>query len=512
MTSQNLTASLPSTTLKNVGHLALSRVLHMPRLIVFLSGINLILVQWVLVREMTALLLGTELVVLLVTAAYFVGLSLGYVVANRMRRSWLKPIALATLGVHLGLPIWFRLLVAWFDSISAYWAAFVVLPLLTPFLISAFYSVFLPLFADNSEATLPQLYASEVMGSGAGVLVLVVLGAAGLPAVYLVYSLCLLAIVSALGLSWRWTSLAAVLCAIWLALLPEASARSNARWYEQLHELPRGTTTLLSTYSPYQKVDVLQDPQGQRYLYLDGLLHFGTASWSRLNVLMGSVPADLLHPQQSLVVGAGSMELERFIAERGGQVTTVELDPVVVEASSRYLSEYNRINELTNRTIVVDDAKHFMATTDQQFDLIATDVPAAFAIQTATLYSVPFYEQIAKRLSPDGVLVVNLTTRLRPDRMVSRRIMASLLATFTDVYVVTSESSRLSYAYVGNHLPFDSLQLSDALRQQGEQDFIIFERQAAEAIVGDARPITLDSMDLVLEISARWIGDRLQWN
>lgn len=511
MTLHNLAASSQTIPLKNVGHLALSRVLHTPRLIVFLAGINLILVQWVLVREMTALLLGTELVVLLVTIAYFVGLSVGYVVASRIKRAWLKPIAIVTLILHLGLPIWFRLLVIWFDSLAAYWAAFVILPLLTPFLVSAFYSVFLPLFADNGEVDLPRLYTAEVLGSGVGVLILVGLGGAGLSTIYLVYSLCLLLIATALGLRWQWTVIASCLCAIWLVVLPQMNNWSNARWYEQLHTLPAGTTTLFSAYSPYQKVDVLEDPQGQRYLYLDGLLHFGTASWSRLNVLMGSVPAELLHPAQSLVVGAGSMELERFIAERGGHVTTVELDPVVVEASSRYLSDYNLRDILPNRSIIIDDAKHYMATSDQHYDLIATDVPAAFSIQTATLYSVPFYEQIASRLSPDGVLVVNLTTRLRPDRMVARRIMASLLATFDEVYVVTSESSRLSYAYVGNNLPFDSQQLNQALSEQGEQDFIIFEHPAVEALVGDARPITLDSMDLVLEISARWIGDRLQW-
>src|SRR5215813_15300229 len=38
--------------------------------IVFCGGANLILIQWVLVREMTTLLLGTELVVLLVSLSY----------------------------------------------------------------------------------------------------------------------------------------------------------------------------------------------------------------------------------------------------------------------------------------------------------------------------------------------------------------------------------------------------------------------------------------------------------
>jgi hypothetical protein len=176
------------------------RALMSPVGIVFFGGLNLILIQWVLVREMTALLLGTELVVLLVSAAYFAGLSLGYMLAGRIKRQWLAPLGIFTLIIHLTLPIWFRLLVAWLDSIHAYAAAFLILPLLTPFLISAFYSIFLPLFADNGEGQVAGLYGMELLGSGAGILILVVLGGAGLGANYIVNSISLHVILLALGM------------------------------------------------------------------------------------------------------------------------------------------------------------------------------------------------------------------------------------------------------------------------------------------------------------------------
>src|SRR5687768_3628948 len=105
---------------------------------------NLILVQWVLVREMSALLLGTELVVLLVSISYFVGLSVGYTLAGRVERTWLVPSGIVTLVLHLTLPIWFRLLAVWLGSFHAYTAQFLILPLLAPFVVSAYYSIFLP--------------------------------------------------------------------------------------------------------------------------------------------------------------------------------------------------------------------------------------------------------------------------------------------------------------------------------------------------------------------------------
>ncbi len=409
---------------------------------------------------------------------------------------------------HLSLPIWFRLLVAGLASTGAYWAAFLILPLLTPLIVSAFYSVFLPLFADNNQGQLAHLYAVELLGSGLGVLILVLLGGLGLPAVYLLYGFNLLLILLALHMRWQLITVVGAAAVAWLAIFPTLNGWSNARWYEALHGLPAGTTTLFSSYTAYQKVDILQDPNNNRYLYLDGLLHYGTDRWSWLNVIMGAVSADLIKPDSSLVVGAGSMEMARFIAERSGHVTTVELDPVVVQASTQFLSDINLMGKLTNRSVIIDDAKHFIANTDLRYDLVATDVPAAFSIQTATLYSVPFYQQIVSHLTPNGVLVVNLTARLTEDNLVSKRITASLLTVFDDLIVVTSNSSRLSYVFAGQHLPFDVIQLQQALDNNGEKDYTIYHRAAVQSIVGDARPITLDSMDIVLQISADWIKNR----
>ncbi len=481
-----------------------------PYLILFFGGLNLILVQWVLTREMTALLLGTELVVLLVSVAYFAGLSLGYRLAGRIRRSWLMPLGVVTLVVHLTLPIWFRLLVVVFDAIHAYALAFLILPLLTPFLISSFYSIFLPLFADNQSGGLPALYASELLGSACGVLLLVALGGIGLQAVYICYAIGLLMILWALGGKTRWVALLAVLSAIWLLILPAANDWSNALWYEALQGLPDGTKTLFSGYSPYQKVDVLESPSGTRYLYLDGLNHFGTNDDSRLNVIMGQVPASLIHPQNVVLFGAGSMQMAAMIADYSGLVTTVEIDPLVVLASEHFFLPFNRMDVLTNRRVVIDDAKHFIANDTELFDMAATDLPAAYSIQTATLYSVPFFKAVADHLNPSGVFSVNLTSPFSATDMVSRRIAAGLLANFHDVMVVTPASAGWSFAYASDHLPFDRVEVEQAMQESGESNFVIFDTPAVKAFVGDAPPITLDSMDVVLQVSGAWISQRLR--
>src|SRR5690606_23338172 len=132
------------------------------------------------------------------------------------------------------------------------------------------------------------------------------------------------------------------------------------------------------------KVDILELPDGERALYLDGLDHFNASYGIRLNIIVGEVPALLVQPENSLVIGAGAMQTEQLIASHGGYVTTVELDPMVADVGERFFYDYNWMDRLANRTVVVDDAKHYLANTEQVFDLIVADTPAALSIQPAT--------------------------------------------------------------------------------------------------------------------------------
>ncbi len=482
-----------------------------PFLIVFFSGANLMLIQWVMTRELTTLLLGTELVILLNSVSYFVGVSVGYRLAGRVNRRWLPVLGVITLALHLTLPVSFRVLVAWLGENSAYGAAFLLLPLITPFVVSMFYSVFLPHFADDGKAGLGPLYLTELLGSIGGVGVLVFLADLGLQTVYVIYSLGLIAILVSLGMR-RWlVALLAAAAGVWLVLFPVMNQWSNVLWYTLLRGFPEGTTVLFSGYSPYQKVDVLQLPDGGRALYLDGLDHFNGSYGIRLNMIVGEVPATLVKPQTSLVIGAGVMQTEQLIASHGGHVTTVELDPMVADVGQHLFYQYNQMDRLTNRTVIVDDAKHFLANTEARYDLIVADTPAALSIQPATLYSVPFYQSIHDHLTPQGIFVGNMTSPFVPGDNISRRVAASALQVFDEVMVITPASVGWSFIIAADDLPFTREALGAALRQNGEVQFSTFDTAAVRAVVGDAAPITLDSMDFVLQTSVEWIGERLHW-
>jgi spermidine synthase len=493
------------------GSAAFSGARLSPFIILFSGGFNLALVQWALVREMTALLLGTELVLLLISVTYFIGLSLGYFLAGRISRRLLLPIGVVTLVLHITLPIWFRLLAVGLQALNLYPLTYLVLPLVTPLVVSSFYSIFLPLFVETETSSLSKLYAVELLGSGGGILVLVLLGWAGMQVVFSIYAFALLALLVALGARPILVGTLGAIAAAWLFALPTVNYWSNSFYYQQIYGFPEGTITRFSGYSPYQKVDVLETPDGGLHLYLDGLTHFSTFDGLGINIILGQIPTTLTRPQTALVVGAGVMQTEEMIARTATHVTTVEIDPLVVEAGLTYFQSFNRMDQLNNRTVIVDDAKHFLATTSQRYDLIVTDTPAIFTVQTAALYSQPFYAEIAEHLSPGGVLAANLTSFFEPNDLVSRRIVASLLANFDQVIVVTPASVGWSFAYAGDDLPFDAAMLREALRANGELQFSVFDTSAVRAVVGDAPPVTLDSLDFVLQLSFYWLEARLSW-
>jgi spermidine synthase len=139
------------------------------------------------------------------------------------------------------------------------------------------------------------------------------------------------------------------------------------------------------------------------------------------------------------------------------------------------------------------------------------DTPAAVSVQPATLYSVPFYQSVHDHLAPGGVFVGNMTSGFVPGDTISTRVAASLLQAFDEVIIVTPASVGWSFAFAADDLPFTREELDAALHDIGEVRFSTFDTAAVRMIASDVAPITLDSMDFVLQTSAEWIGDRLMW-
>ena len=130
----------------------------------------------------------------------------------------------------------------------------------------------------------------------------------------------------------------------------------------------------------------------------------------RLQRMLGHLTTLLpANPRSVLVIGcgagvtAGAASVDPAVAH----LKIAEIEPLVPEVVSRYFSDHN-FSVVTNpkTTIHLDDARHFILTTDETFDAITSDPLDPWVKGAANLYTVEFFESAKRRLNPGGVMTL----------------------------------------------------------------------------------------------------------
>ena len=157
----------------------------------------------------------------------------------------------------------------------------------------------------------------------------------------------------------------------------------------------------------------------------------------RLERMLGHVPA-LVHsrPRSVLIVGVGAgvtagalsihPEVERIVI--------CEIEPVVPASARAYFAEENhRVFEDPRVQVVFDDARHFLQTTEEKFDIITSDPIHPWVRGAATLYSLEYLQLARQHLNPGGVV-----TQWVPLYETDERSVKSEIATFAAVFPDTT--------------------------------------------------------------------------
>ncbi|MGA2711552.1 MAG: fused MFS/spermidine synthase [Bryobacteraceae bacterium] len=126
----------------------------------------------------------------------------------------------------------------------------------------------------------------------------------------------------------------------------------------------------------------------------------------RLQRLLGHLPA-LLHsnPKSVLVVGFGAgVTAGTFVVHpEVQQITICEIEPLIPRASALYFRDENHNVMHDPRTrIVYDDARHFVLTSTEKFDIITSDPIHPWVKGIAPLYSTEYFDLVKKHLNPGG--------------------------------------------------------------------------------------------------------------
>lgn len=153
----------------------------------------------------------------------------------------------------------------------------------------------------------------------------------------------------------------------------------------------------------------------------------------RLQRMLGHLPG-LFHPNPKsvLIVGFGAgVTAGSFVRYPGiERIVICEIEPLVPLVAGKYFAAEN--NDVLNdpRTeIIYDDARHFIATTDETFDIITSDPIHPWVKGSAALYSSEYFELVKSRLNPGG-----LVTQWVPLYQSSEEVVKTQIATFVKAF------------------------------------------------------------------------------
>jgi spermidine synthase len=174
--------------------------------------------------------------------------------------------------------------------------------------------------------------------------------------------------------------------------------------YDQDHP-----TTVLYRGEGINSSLLIAERAGQRHFYVSGKAEASTAILDmRLERMMGHIPGLIHpHPRDVLTVGFGAgITAGSFVNYPDvDRLVICELEKQIPPASSEYFNKENYDVLHNPRThIVYDDARHYIFTTRDQFDVITTDPIHPWVKGTSTLYSKEYYELCKRHLKAGGVV------------------------------------------------------------------------------------------------------------
>ncbi len=171
------------------------------------------------------------------------------------------------------------------------------------------------------------------------------------------------------------------------------------------------TRTIALAQTKFQQVEILETASYGKCLVLDGRIQSSEADEFIYHEALVH-PALLCHPgpERAMVIGGGEgatlREILRYRTIR--RALMVDIDQEVVELCKRHLPEMHRGAFDDPRTeLRHEDARAFLETTGERFDLIVVDLTEPLEEGPACLlYTKEFYSLIRDRLTPQGAMAM----------------------------------------------------------------------------------------------------------
>ncbi len=181
-------------------------------------------------------------------------------------------------------------------------------------------------------------------------------------------------------------------------------------------------------------VAVTQSSAGARFFHVSGKTEASSLYQDmRLQRMLGHLPA-LLHaePKSVLIVGCGAgVTAGSFVAYPSiTRIVICEIEPLIPRTiATRFGTENHQVVRDPRVEIIYDDARHYLATTREKFDIITSDPIHPWVKGAAVLYTQEYFNLCRDHLNPGG-----LVTQWVPLYESSRAVVQSEIATFFSVF------------------------------------------------------------------------------
>jgi spermidine synthase len=156
------------------------------------------------------------------------------------------------------------------------------------------------------------------------------------------------------------------------------------------------------------------------------------------------------NPAKVLVIGcgagvtAGAVSIDPLVTDQ----TIAEIEPLVPRVVSTHFSEHN-FDVVRNPKVRIhlDDARHYLLTTDEMFDAITSDPLDPWVKGAATLYTREFFEEVKRHLNPGGVVTLFVQLYESTEAAVKSEI-GTFLETFPNGAVFANTVNGMGYDLV----------------------------------------------------------------
>jgi spermidine synthase len=388
-----------------------------------LSGFCALGAEVIWTRLLSMLFLGTVYVFSIILAVFLLGLAIGGALASQRKLDpaaalgWCQilvagAIAWGAVCVNVILPKWSAHLLTITDpwktfSTDLLYAAVAILPA------AILWGASFPLACaaarrgGNAAATTGGVYAVNTAGAIAGALIVSLLLVPGIGSQQSQRLLVVLAAVAALVISRKKVAIGLAVASLALvAVVPAVPAEVIAygRYVTQQAGLSQ---VLWMKEGRNSSVAYTKWPNGTVYINVNGHVEATSEDYDmKLQRMVGHLPA-LVHGNAKSVLGIGfgagvsAGTFTRYPTVE--HITVCEIEPLIPPNSTRFFASQNYSVFKDPRTrIVSDDARHYLMTTRDKYDIIASDPLDVFIKGTAALYTAEYFEAVKRRLNPGG--------------------------------------------------------------------------------------------------------------